>query len=130
MLKKSIGIKFPLQDSNNVFIDVNQISKDETISNLIHFILTQDGEKYERLYQPNFGTNLKKYLFEPITPELVNDITVEIKNKVNQFFPSVNITNIGFDVNESQQLVNINIKYSITEGVFNNNGETNISLLI
>ena len=57
-----INIKFPFKDSEKgLFIDMTQQNKRAIKSDLMHLLLTNKGE---RLYQPEFGTDLKKYLFE------------------------------------------------------------------
>ena len=55
-----VGISLPM-DSSNVFPTTLSL-KDQIKSNLLNFILTNKGE---RLYRPNFGTDIRKKLFEP-----------------------------------------------------------------
>ena len=44
---------------------MNQTDKDAIRADLLHLLLTNKGE---RLYLPDFGSDLKKYIFEPINP--------------------------------------------------------------
>ena len=76
--KNYINIQFPFQDDpDGKFLKLNTGAKQAIKSDLVHLLLTNKGE---RLYLPNFGANLRQYLFEP------NDDTVanSIKNEINQ----------------------------------------------
>ena len=60
---KTININFPFQDSSKgYYLDMTETSRDAVRSNLLHLLLTNKGE---RLYLPDFGSDLKKYIFEP-----------------------------------------------------------------
>jgi phage baseplate assembly protein W len=73
-----INIDFPFRDSEKGFyFKMNQTDKDAIRADLLHLLLTNKGE---RLYLPDFGSDLKKYIFEPndsITHE-------EIRNNLNE----------------------------------------------
>ena len=78
---------------------------------LNHFSIVQ-GEK---LMNPNFGTNIKTYVFEPLTPELEDMIIEEIQTVI-QADPRVMLENLtvqdsetGVSVTVSIQLVNSNV---------------------
>ena len=58
----SIGVDLPF-NSPGVF-RVTYTTKDQTKANLINLLLTQTGE---RVMNPEFGTELRKFLFEGIT---------------------------------------------------------------
>jgi len=61
--KKTYGIDFPFNDSNNGdFLKLTEIPEREIKSNLIHLLLTNKGSRY---YLPEFGTNLYHYIFDP-----------------------------------------------------------------
>lgn len=55
-----VGISLPMS-ATNVF-PTTFSTKEQIKSNLLNFILTNKGE---RLYRPNFGTDIRKKLFEP-----------------------------------------------------------------
>lgn len=78
---------------------------------LNHFSIVQ-GEK---LMNPNFGTNIKTYVFEPLTPELEDMIIEEIQTVI-QADPRVMLENLtvqdsetGVSVAVSIQLVNSDV---------------------
>ena len=60
---KFINIAFPFQESKRgFFVELNNSDKHAIKSDLMHLILTRKGE---RLYMPEFGTDLLKFIFEP-----------------------------------------------------------------
>lgn len=121
---RSINIRFPLKDdtAKNSFFALNQISKDAFSSDLLFLLLT---EKNQRLYQPDYGTNLLKFIFEPNDNLTENDIEQEIKRTVSQYIPSLSINSVNFTKNNNQ--INVNIKFVYTEDSFSENGELDLN---
>ena len=64
MAERFINIAFPFQDDNvkNYFLKMNNDGKQAIKSDLIHLLLTTPGD---RLYLPEFGADLRRYIFEP-----------------------------------------------------------------
>ena len=69
-----INIDFPFRDSSDgSYFKMNKTDKDAIRADLLHLLLTNKGE---RLYLPEFGSDLKKFIFEPndeITHEQIKD---------------------------------------------------------
>lgn len=74
------NIKFPLNDnlSTNTYFLMTQVTKEALSSDLLLLLLTQKGERY---YEPNYGTNLLKFIFEPNDNLTAGDVEQEIKNR-------------------------------------------------
>ena len=74
--------------------------KEQIRANLINVLLTKPGE---RVMEPNFGVNLKGYLFEPnIEPAVIEDI---IKNQVSIYVPQISLRNIDIgEISENHTL--------------------------
>ena len=94
----TIGVAFPL-DENNMFKGTDTV-KEQIRANLINVLLTKPGE---RVMEPNFGVNLKGYLFEPnIEPAVIEDI---IKNQVSIYVPQISLRNIDIgEISENHTL--------------------------
>ena len=61
--KRYINIDFPFSDSpKGYYFKLNDNDRDAIKSDLLHLLLTNKGE---RLYMPDFGSDLRKYIFEP-----------------------------------------------------------------
>jgi len=110
---------------------MSRVSKDAFSSDLILLLLTQRGERY---YEPDYGTNLLKYIFEPNDSLTANDVEQEIKRVVSLYIPALTIDKITFNWNlddngqpipETQ--LNVNIKFTYNEDVFTEGGELDLN---
>jgi len=91
-------------------------SKRAVKSDLMHLLLTNKGE---RLYMPEFGTNLRKFLFEPNIDTVFSDIRSEIQNAINQFMPNLKVDKlevIPHEDNEHSAIVRL--EYTVTNNTF------------
>ena len=72
--QRFINIDFPFKDSpEGYYFNLNANDADAIRADLLHLLLTNKGE---RLYLPDFGSDLKKYIFEPndsVTHEQIKD---------------------------------------------------------
>jgi len=101
----AIGISYPFD--NRVF-NPTYTTKDQLRSNLINFLLTNKGEK---LFDPNFGTDLKYRLFEPIDDTLEELITNSLTDGVQQYLPELEISSFIYNPSEDQNKVEISVTY-------------------
>ncbi len=130
---QSYNIKFPLNDdvSKNSYFLMSQVTKDAFSSDLLLLLLTQKGERY---YEPNYGTNLLKYIFEPNDTLTATDVEEEIKNIVSLYIPSLKINKITFNWNFddngqpiSENQLNVNVKFTYSEDSFTDSGELDLN---
>jgi len=130
---KSYNIRFPLKDDNDkkTYFQLNQITKDAFSSDLLLLLLTEKGERY---YEPKYGTNLLKYIFEPNDDLTAQDIEQELKRTVSLYIPNLTIKSVDFNrlvdgegnpISENQ--LNVHIKFSYSEDAFSEDGELDIN---
>jgi phage baseplate assembly protein W len=103
-----IGVKIPF---NNPGVFSSTYTTQESIkNNLINFFLTNQGEIY---LNPNFGGDLRSFIFQQITDDNLEELKEEIQSKITQYFPSVIVDSL--DVFQSTDIYQINIilKYNI-----------------
>ena len=114
--KKYINIKFPFQKSDEgQFLQLNKITKDAIKSDLLHLLLTNKGD---RLYMPDFGTNLYKHMFEQNDEISHGEIKREINDSVKKYIPGLVVDDIEFLVEDfNRNVVAANIKFTITDGI-------------
>ena len=93
---ETFGVKFPLYDKNNsakgIFVKTKGFSLLK--SEVSQFIRTERGD---RVMLPNFGLSLKKFLFEPITDDLVEAITEEIYFGFATYLPKVTVRDVKIE---------------------------------
>lgn len=110
------GIKYPFENKNidNVYIDLNENTKDELKSQVLHVLFTPKGQ---RMRDPNFGTDLTKFLFDQTDSVTDDNIIKSISRDLKAYVPSVNLEKIVInkDENDDKNRILI-IHYSVSNG--------------
>lgn len=72
-ITQKYGIKYPFTSDNdeNIYLDLNQNRLDKITSDVLHVIFTPKGQK---IRNPEFGTDLIRYIFEPNDEKTLADI--------------------------------------------------------
>lgn len=114
---KFINIDFPFQESKEgFFLNLNNVDSKAIRADLMHLLLTRKGE---RLYNPEFGTDLMRFIFEPNDSLTYSDIKLDIQTTVKKYIPSLNVDNITVTPNsENEYKADVRIDYTITDDVF------------
>lgn len=117
MAKKQLfGIKYPFQNEmeNNYYLDLNTSYKEKVRSEIVHIIFTPKGQRYRN---PDFGTDLIKYIFEPNDEETWGKIRSEIREQVTKYLPRVNFKDISvYRDEEDGNHLYVDVNYTITKG--------------
>ena len=115
MSEKFINIRFPFENSQRgFFVELNQTTKDALKSDLLHLLFTDKGSRY---YLPTFGTNLRKYIFQPNDGATHEGIISEIQDAVNTFLPGLRINDINVEIDPNDENTAIvSIKFSVGQG--------------
>ena len=118
--KRFINIQFPFSDDpEGKFLEMNTEPKKAIKADLVHLLLTNRGE---RLYMPDFGANLRQYIFEMNDTPSHNAIKNEINSAIKKFIPNLNITELT--VTESDDDIHsciVRIDYIVTNNAFESN---------
>jgi phage baseplate assembly protein W len=83
-------------------------TKDQIKSNLINLLLTDIGE---RVMNPNFGCDLRRFLFEGITETNMEAVVASLSNSISIFVPEINVTNIEVVPEYDSNTINLTINY-------------------
>ena len=107
-LQKNIAIGVALPFNGPGVFKSTYTTKDQIKSNLINLLLTDVGE---RVMNPNFGTSLKRFLFEGIT-NINNEALIDsLNNSISIYIPEVTVTNIILIPTTDSNLINLTINY-------------------
>ena len=106
--RKAIGFGFPL-NGGAVFVPTYQ-TKDQIKANLINYLLTNKGE---RVFNPNFGANLKSILFENITDATLDDLKFIIQGEIALYFPTISVKSIEFQNEPDLNEINFLLSYEV-----------------
>lgn len=108
------GIKFPIQivSEENKCLDLNLTKAQMVKSQLMHLLFTPIGQ---RIRQPNFGTNLIQFLFNPNENETFSDVMMTLKQTVKKWIPDCSLDNIIISETDNGLGLNAKIRYSVNE---------------
>lgn len=115
-LRPSIGVGVALPFNTPAVFQTVYTTKEQLKFNIINFLLT---DKRERVFNANFGANIRSKLFEQITESTTEDLDNQIRLGMQQYFPNVIITDLTFGGDPNQNLLTIQFSYTI-----NNTGES------
>jgi len=110
-LRPSTGVGVTLPFNTPAVFQTVYTTKEQLKYNIIIFLLT---DKRERVFNPNFGANIRSKVFEQITADTVDSLDSQIRTGVSQYFPNVVITNLTFGGNPDQNLLTIQFSYTIS----------------
>ena len=107
-LQKNIAIGVSLPFNGPGVFNSTFTTKDQIKSNLVNLLLTDVGE---RVMNPEFGCNLKKFLFEGITESNSELLTNNLANSIAIFIPEITVTNITVAPNPDYNLIDLSVDY-------------------
>tara|TARA_R110001592_G_scaffold32290_2_gene113297 strand:- start:6535 stop:6942 length:408 start_codon:yes stop_codon:yes gene_type:complete len=110
--RPSVAIGFNLPMNEGGVFTPNYQTRDAIKNNLINYFLTNPGE---RPGNPTFGAGLRAFIFTQIDSQDLNYIKDDIQLKVQTFFPNVVIQEITVLPVETQNTIQINITYSVSD---------------
>lgn len=110
--KPGTAVGVSLNFNNPGVFQSTYLTKDAIKNNLINYFLTNDTERY---LSPNFGGNLRKYLFEQINSNTTDFLKEDIQTQINLYFPNVIVASLDVvEYTDTNQIV-ITLKYTIAD---------------
>ena len=86
---KFIGLKVPFGSGNTLFS--KSIDNESLVGQIRQLIYTSPGE---RVMLPTFGLDLNSYLFEPLTPQLIDEIKTKIYTQFKRYITNAVVLKI------------------------------------
>jgi phage baseplate assembly protein W len=110
------NIDFPFKDSKKGFyFELNQTDRDAIRADLLHLLLTNKGD---RLYLPDFGSDLRKFIFEPNDTITHDEIKKSLNDSISRYIPNLIVNSINFRKNDIEELIIVELTYTVTDGTF------------
>ena len=111
----SVGIDFPFARVPNQdgYFKTTKTTVESIKNNIRLLLQTEQGE---RVFQPNLGMNLRRFVFEQITEDTLIEIENDIVDVFNTWLPFVELQGIDVNIdptNQEQNKIKINITFSI-----------------
>lgn len=106
----AVGVSIPF-NSPAVFYST-YTTKDAIKNNLINYFLTDTTERY---LNPNFGANLRSFIFEQITTNNLEGLKEYVQSQISTYFPNVIILSLNILSTPDYNEVTIDLKYNIKD---------------
>lgn len=107
----AIGVKLPFGKPNGLFSQ-SYTTEEQAVSNLKNLLLTRKGE---RVFQPEFGSNIYSLLFENIDINIESKMVDTLTGDINFWLPYIVIDNIDVEANQDRNSVRIELRFRVTE---------------
>jgi phage baseplate assembly protein W len=124
--KQFFGVKYPFLNDNerHFYVAANESVADKVRSQLMHIVFTPKGQ---RIRNPEFGTDLIKYIFDQNDGVTWESIKTEVSESVTRWSNNLSLRNISVvKSEEDESQVFVRLDYSVTEG----NKVTNDSIVV
>ena len=109
----SVGIDFPfaIVPNKDGYFATTKTTIESVKNNIRLLLQTQKGE---RVFQPNLGMNIRRFLFEQITEDTQVQIENDIVDTFATWLPFVELREIDIDTsNQDNNQINIKIVFNI-----------------
>jgi len=109
-LRPSTGIGVQLPFSTAGVFQTVYTTKDQLKYNIINYLLTNNRE---RIFNPNFGANIRAQLFKQVDQDTLDTLSTSIKAGIHQYFSNVVITKFDIVGDPQAHLLTVNFSYTI-----------------
>jgi len=124
------GSRDIFSDFNHIFLphpNTRQIARKTNVDSIKlairNIVLTN---KYERLRNPDFGGNIRRYLFEPMTRDTEREIQNEIKQLIELYEPRARIFEVIATASADTNFIDIKIVF----GIINSSQQQEVDLTL
>ena len=106
-----VGIKLPFRFGTTGFFNQSKTVKEQSFSNLKNLILTIKGE---RVGQPEFGCDVHRIVFEPITETTGESIEEAVRDAVSTWLPYITVHNVYVSIDDQDtNKILLSFEYSV-----------------
>lgn len=114
-LNPSTGVGVSLPFNGPAVFNSTYITADQIKSNLKNYFLSSKGERF---LNPNYGSNIKRTIFESITEGTLDTLQKQISDDIYSYFPTIQVVNLQVYGKEDSNEIKVELTYrSITSGI-------------
>lgn len=106
--RKAVGVSIPF--SSKAVFTSTYTTQDAIKSNLINFLLTNQGERY---LNPTFGANIRALLFEQMGIDVKDTIDSTIRAGIRTWFSNITIDTLTITDSPDTNTIVIYMKYKV-----------------
>jgi len=108
--KPSVAVGVGLPFSENAVFRSTFTTQEAVKANLVNWFLTNQGE---RPLNPEFGGNLRKYIFQQIEEDTLEFLKSDVQSQLGTYFPSVVIASLDVLAQEDTNAIEVVLKYRV-----------------
>ena len=105
---QGVGVALPFNPTN--IFTINYTTTAQIKSNLLNFMLTNSGE---RIFNPNFGADIRALVFEPNTD--LTEVKSALLQKIGLYFPSITVNSLDFNPSVDNNSLSIVLNYTVNK---------------
>lgn len=109
-MANNLGLTLPLQLGPNGYFATTTDVLTQVKTNLTNLLLTMKGE---RPMQPEFGSDIHRVIFEPMTDDGLAEVRSSIETAASQWMPFVQINDVTVTREEDYNRINVLIAFSV-----------------
>lgn len=106
----AVGVSLPF-NSPGVFTST-YTTKDAVRNNLVNYFLTNKNEIY---LNPNFGGDLRAFIFEQISSGNIEGLKQNIQQQLGSFFPNVVVASLNIFTSPDDNEITVELKYNVID---------------
>ena len=109
-MPRNLNIKFPLEysEKTNDLFSYDIISSNSIKSKLILFLTTTKGERY---FFPDYGSNIKNFIFDKNDDITRDELENDIKNSISRYFRNITIKKFDITTENTTIIMSITFEY-------------------
>ena len=108
--RPSVGVGINLPLNGRACFNTTFTTQEAIKNNLINWFLTNRGE---RPLNPNFGGNLREFLFTQITDNNLDFLQEGIQAQINTYFPNINVDRLEVTSQPDLNTINVLLEYNV-----------------
>ena len=106
----SVGVGVGLPFNGNACFNTTYTTSDAIKSNLINWFLTNKGE---RCLNPEYGGDLRKFIFEQITENNLEFLQEDVQAQLQTYFPNIIVLSLDVSSNPDYNIIGVTLQYQV-----------------
>ena len=115
--KRVIGVAFPVKETNTGGLFSASYDLINLRSGLIQLLLTRRGE---RVMMPDYGTDARELVFDPLDGGTTSRLEIQIKNAIAKYLPQIIINKLSVVPTEKTSSLTVLLLFSTKENITQN----------
>ena len=106
-----VGVTLPIEYGHTGYFKQSETIKKQAYSNIKNLVLTGKGE---RVGQPEFGCDVNRIIFDPITEDTSDIMEEAVKDAISTWLPYISLNNVfvSFSEQDNNKII-LSIEYTV-----------------